>query len=60
MTAKSDISVRALEEKDLSTADRIMRLAFGTFLGVPEPASFFGDASYVRARAFFVVPTVNG
>ena len=27
-----------------------MRLAFGTFLGVPDPASFMGDASYVRAR----------
>jgi hypothetical protein len=27
-----------------------MRLAFGTFLGMPEPTSFMGDASYVRAR----------
>jgi GNAT superfamily N-acetyltransferase len=27
-----------------------MRLAFGTFLGVPDPASFMGDASYVRTR----------
>jgi GNAT superfamily N-acetyltransferase len=50
MTAKSDTSVRALEEKDLSAADSIMRTAFGTFLGAPEPASFLGDASYVRTR----------
>ena len=27
-----------------------MRLAFGTYLGLPEPASFMGDASYVRSR----------
>jgi GNAT superfamily N-acetyltransferase len=49
-TAKHDISVRPLRENDLSTADHIMRLAFGTFLGLPEPASFMGDASYVRTR----------
>ena len=45
-----DISVRPLQESDLPTADHIMRLAFGTFLGLPEPASFMGDASYVRTR----------
>ena len=48
--AKRDISVRPLQESDLSTADHIMRLAFGTFLGLPDPASFMGDASYVRTR----------
>ena len=45
-----DIVVRPLRETDLATADRIMRLAFGTFLGVPDPASFMGDAGYVRTR----------
>ena len=40
-----DISVRPLQETDLPTADHIMRLAFGTFLGLPEPTSFMGDAS---------------
>ena len=49
-TAKLDISVRPLREGDLPAADHIMRLAFGTFLGLPEPASFMGDASYVRGR----------
>jgi len=48
--AKRDISVRPLQESDLSTADHIMRLAFGTFLGLPDPASFMDDASYVRTR----------
>ncbi len=27
-----------------------MRLAFGTFLGLPDPMAFMGDASYVRTR----------
>lgn len=49
-TAKRDIIVRPLQEEDLTTADHIMRLAFGTFLGLPDPASFLGDASYVRTR----------
>ena len=42
--------VCALRETELSAADRIMRLAFGTFLGLAEPASFMGDAGYVRTR----------
>jgi GNAT superfamily N-acetyltransferase len=47
---EQDICVRPLQESDLPTADHIMRLAFGTFVGLPEPASFMGDASYVRTR----------
>ena len=47
---KADVSVRPLREGDLSEADRIMRLAFGTFLGLPEPMTFMGDAGYVRTR----------
>jgi GNAT superfamily N-acetyltransferase len=46
----ASVSVRALQESELSTADHIMRLAFGTYLGLPEPASFMGDAAYVRTR----------
>ena len=45
-----DIVVRPLRDSDLANADHIMRLAFGTFLGVPDPASFMGDAGYVRSR----------
>jgi GNAT superfamily N-acetyltransferase len=47
---KPDVSVRPLREGDLSEADRIMRLAFGTFLGLPDPMTFMGDAGYVRTR----------
>jgi GNAT superfamily N-acetyltransferase len=46
----TDVRIRPLLEGDLAEADRIMRLAFGTFLGLPEPGSFMGDADYVRTR----------
>jgi GNAT superfamily N-acetyltransferase len=49
-TTKSDIIVRPLRETELSTADTIMRLAFGTFIGLPEPMAFMGDAAYIRTR----------
>jgi GNAT superfamily N-acetyltransferase len=48
--ATSNVTVRPLEEGDLGEADRIMRLAFGTFLGLPDPMAFMGDADYVRTR----------
>ena len=44
------ISVRQLRESELATADHITRVAFGTFLGLSDPASFMGDAGYVRTR----------
>jgi GNAT superfamily N-acetyltransferase len=43
-------SVRPLQEPDLQTADHIFRLAFGTFLGLPNPMAFFEGADYVRTR----------
>lgn len=48
--AGTSITVRPLGQGDLDEADRIMRLAFGTFLGLPEPRTFMGDADYVRSR----------
>ncbi|HJU29396.1 MAG TPA: GNAT family N-acetyltransferase, partial [Candidatus Binataceae bacterium] len=39
-----------MEERDLGDADRIIRLAFGTFLGVPDPATTFGDSDYAYTR----------
>jgi len=44
------VSVRAMEEADLNEARRIFRLAFGTFLGVPEPDTFWADREYVFTR----------
>jgi hypothetical protein len=45
-----DIAIRPLDEQDLPEADRIFRVAFGTFLGLPDPLSFMGDADLVRTR----------
>lgn len=45
-----DIGVRPLDESDLRAADQILRVAFGTFLGVPDPGTFMGDAEFVRPR----------
>lgn len=48
--AANDVTVRPLRETDLAAADEIMRAAFGTFLALPEPRAFMGDAAYVRPR----------
>ncbi len=47
---ESSVVIRPLCEVDLPAADHIMRVAFGTLLGVPEPAAFFGDATWVPNR----------
>src|SRR5579863_8662244 len=47
---RPEITIRTLREEDLAAADRIVRLAFGTFLGLPDPLKFMGDADYVRTR----------
>jgi GNAT superfamily N-acetyltransferase len=44
------VVVRPLAQPDIAAADHVMRVAFGTFLGLPEPASFMGDAAYVLPR----------
>lgn len=44
------ITIRALARDQLDEAERIFRLAFGTFFGLPEPLAFTGDCAYVRTR----------
>ena len=56
MTSNIKIKIRQLEEDDLPAADRMFRLAFGTFLGLPDPMTFSGDADYVKTR-FLADPT---
>ena len=46
-----DIAIRPLAQDDLPEADRIFRLSFGTFIGLPDPMSFMGDADMVSTRA---------
>ena len=48
--ARAGVAIRRLEQRDLAEADRIFRLAFGTFLGVPDPLTFTGDADIVGSR----------
>jgi predicted N-acetyltransferase YhbS len=50
MTSSGDVTIRPMRESDLDEADRIMRVAFGTFIGLPDPATFLGDGAYVRHR----------
>ncbi|HZI51224.1 MAG TPA: GNAT family N-acetyltransferase [Terriglobia bacterium] len=42
--------IRPLKETDIPEAQRIVRLAFGTFLGVPDPENFVADMDYVSPR----------
>lgn len=42
--------VSPLGQKDLAEAARIVRLAFGSFLGAPDPETFWSDRDYVYGR----------
>jgi predicted N-acetyltransferase YhbS len=44
------VRIRQLRVDDLPAADALRRLAFGTFLELPDPTTFRGDASPVRTR----------
>ncbi|MEA5571799.1 GNAT family N-acetyltransferase [Calothrix sp. UHCC 0171] len=45
-----NVSIRLLKSHELDAADHIFRLAFGTFVGLPEPTEFYGDATYIPHR----------
>lgn len=47
---ENSVAVRPMVEADLAAADRVMRLAFGTFLKMPDPLQFMGDADFVHTR----------
>ncbi|MGQ3684369.1 MAG: GNAT family N-acetyltransferase [Candidatus Loosdrechtia sp.] len=44
------VTIRPLQEQDISEADRVYRLAFGSFIGLPDPAQFGGDTDCIRTR----------
>ena len=46
----TEIIIRPLTENDIPIADRICRLAFGTFVGLRDPMQFFGDADPIQTR----------
>ena len=47
---KPSIQVGALRADELEEAGRILRLAFGTFLSLPNPMDFMGDRDFVTPR----------
>ena len=50
MSASHPIKVGPMKESELEEADRIVRLAFGTFLGLPNPLDFMGDRTFMAPR----------
>jgi GNAT superfamily N-acetyltransferase len=49
-TSKSSPVIAPLEEHELPEARRIVRTAFGTFVGAPDPETFWADRDYVYGR----------
>jgi predicted N-acetyltransferase YhbS len=47
---RNDVVVRPLVERDIPVAERIFRLAFGTFVGAVDPATHWSDRDYLRGR----------
>jgi GNAT superfamily N-acetyltransferase len=50
MPANQKIKIGLLKKSELDEAERIVRLAFGTFLGVPNPLDFMGDRLFMTPR----------
>jgi GNAT superfamily N-acetyltransferase len=50
MPANRSIKIGPLKQSELEEADRIVRLAFGTFLGLPNPLDFMGDRNFMTPR----------
>jgi GNAT superfamily N-acetyltransferase len=45
-----EVRIRPLQESDLKEARRICSLAFGTFLGMPDPMQFAAGRDYIGTR----------
>ncbi|MFZ0661895.1 MAG: GNAT family N-acetyltransferase [Acidobacteriaceae bacterium] len=50
MPTSHSIKIGPLRQNELEEADRIVRLAFGTFIGLPNPLDFMGDRSFIMPR----------
>src|ERR1700689_4698241 len=50
MSKDLPIKVGLLKQSELEEAGRIVRLAFGTFLGLPDPLDFMGDRNLMAPR----------
>jgi GNAT superfamily N-acetyltransferase len=50
MPTNQAIKIGPLKQSELEEADRIVRLAFGTFLELPNPLDFMGDRTFMAPR----------
>ena len=50
MSTSQSIKVGPLKQNELEEAERIVRVAFGTFLGLPDPLEFMADRTYMAPR----------
>jgi GNAT superfamily N-acetyltransferase len=50
MSTKHAIKVSLLKQTELEEAHRIVRMAFGAFLGLPDPLAFMGDRNLIAPR----------
>lgn len=50
MLKNQPVKIGLLKQSELEEAGRIVRLAFGTFLGVPNPLDFMDDRNFVAPR----------
>ena len=50
MSSSQPIRISLLKQSELEEADRIVRLAFGTFRGLPTPLDFMGDRTFMVPR----------
>ena len=50
ISIQKQFKIRPLKREDVQNADHIMRVAFGTFLGVPDPAKWDEDVDTVKTR----------
>ena len=50
MSTKQTVKIGPLKKAELVEADRIVRLAFGKFLGIPDPLAFMDDRQYMAPR----------
>ena len=50
MAKNEAVRISPLRESELGEAIRIVRLAFGTFLGLPDPMQFMGDRDLLTPR----------
>ncbi|HEU4478210.1 MAG TPA: GNAT family N-acetyltransferase [Pyrinomonadaceae bacterium] len=46
----SEVVIENLREEDLAAADQVFRLAFGTFIGIPDPLEFAAGADFIKTR----------